>query len=111
MLHAVDRHPLPGVLLDLDASPFHRSNVVDEVQGEVDGVVLDLPDALLLRVGEAGVLLGIGRKYPCLVALEVGGCEVTTERGRDADIADLVPWPVTIDPHDSVFGFAVLVVP
>ena len=60
--------PLPGVLLDLDPRAGDRLDVVDEVPGQVEAVVLDLADALLLGVRVAGLLLGVGRQHVGLVA-------------------------------------------
>ena len=43
-----------------------------------------------LGVGERGVLLGVGRQHLRLVAVGVRGGEVTAQRGRDVEVADLV---------------------
>ena len=110
VLDAADADPLPGVLLDLDPAALDRLGVVDEVPAEREGVVLDLADALLLGVGVARSASGCrSGSTSCLVAGEVGVGEVAAQRGRDVDVADLVPVGVAIDPHDAVLGLTVLI--
>ena len=109
VLLAVDADPVPAVLVDLDPTTLDGLDVVDEVPTEREGIVLDLADALLLGVGVAGLLLGVGRQHPGLVAGQVGAGEVAAERRGDVDVADLVAFGVAVDAHDAVLRLAVLV--
>ena len=62
-----------------------------------------------LGVGERGVLLGVGRQHLRLVAGHVGVGELTAQRGRHVEVADLVARRVADDPDDAVLRLAVLV--
>jgi hypothetical protein len=96
-------------LVDLDPAALDRFDIVDEVPAERQGEVLDLANTDLLREGVDGLFLGIGWQHPGLVPDEVGSAEVAAQRGRDVQVADLVPVGVAVDPDHPVLRLAVLV--
>src|SRR6476659_10601445 len=106
---AVDRNPVPEVLLDLDPGAGGLWGLADEVVAEGQRELLDGADSLLLGEGEDGVLLGVGGQDRGLVTGDVRVAEVAAQRRGHVQVADLVAWRVSVDANQTVLGFSVLI--
>jgi hypothetical protein len=106
---AVDEDPLPAELLGLPPATGDPLELAHEMAAQGHQEPLGRPDAVLLREGVHGVLLGVGRHHLAVVADGVARLEVPAELGGDVEVLDVVHVGVPGDPDDADLGLAVLV--
>ena len=92
-----------------DERTVRRRRRLEQPGAEGERVVLGRADAVLLRVGERGVLLRVGGQHVRLVAVGVRRREVAAQRRGHGEVADLVARGVAHDPHHARLRLAVAV--